>query len=193
MTTADAPKDNPPPPPDRATDAVAEAVAATSATSAASTTPAHGARARDHRGRWCRLRPRVGPGEQPVHAERGPVDWSFTIPALGCATFALAGLCGVGTLAYFAVSTITKRAPIWIPLSIAAAGTIAYLVWAFVRRRRRQTALLAESHILLWLTKDRCPACGYSLTDLEPSPDDGRTLCPECGAAWKLGGHPVGG
>jgi hypothetical protein len=31
----------------------------------------------------------------------------------------------------------------------------------------------------------RCPCCNYELTQLPPE-DDGCTVCPECGAAWRL-------
>ena len=34
-----------------------------------------------------------------------------------------------------------------------------------------------------------CGPCGYSLTGLAPDPD-GCTVCPECGAAWRLPGNP---
>ena len=30
-----------------------------------------------------------------------------------------------------------------------------------------------------------CPACAYQIHDIEPDPD-GCTVCPECGAAWRL-------
>ncbi|HVZ93429.1 MAG TPA: hypothetical protein VG797_02860 [Phycisphaerales bacterium] len=32
----------------------------------------------------------------------------------------------------------------------------------------------------------RCPSCAHSLADLAASPDDGCTVCPECGSAWDL-------
>jgi hypothetical protein len=35
------------------------------------------------------------------------------------------------------------------------------------------------------LAMELCPACGYSLTATTPE-SDGCTVCPECGAAWKL-------
>ncbi|MDQ7013006.1 MAG: hypothetical protein Q9O74_03815 [Planctomycetota bacterium] len=35
-----------------------------------------------------------------------------------------------------------------------------------------------------------CPSCGYELTGV-PKASDGCTLCPECGAAWKLGTSPA--
>ena len=38
----------------------------------------------------------------------------------------------------------------------------------------------------LMLPDRRCLTCDYDLRDLPPEPD-GCTVCPECGAAWKLG------
>ena len=32
----------------------------------------------------------------------------------------------------------------------------------------------------------RCPHCGYDLRELPGDPDDGATVCPGCGCAWKL-------
>jgi len=34
-----------------------------------------------------------------------------------------------------------------------------------------------------------CVCCGYRVGDLPPEPD-GCTLCPECGAAWRVSGAP---
>ncbi len=31
-----------------------------------------------------------------------------------------------------------------------------------------------------------CPHCGYSIRGLPIAPDDGTTVCPECGCAWRL-------
>lgn len=144
-----------------------------------------GARARDHRGRWCRLSPKVGDGESPAQSERGPVDWSFTIPAIGCLGIALVGACAASSLAYLALSTITKQAPVWIPLSIGLVGALTYIVWALRRRRRNRITLAADALIQLWLIKGRCPSCGYTLAGIEPSPDDACVVCPECGSAWR--------
>lgn len=35
------------------------------------------------------------------------------------------------------------------------------------------------------LSRSLCPSCGYHLQGLAPDPD-GCTICPECGAAWRL-------
>ena len=32
----------------------------------------------------------------------------------------------------------------------------------------------------------RCPHCGYDIRGLPVAPEDGATICPECGSAWKL-------
>ncbi len=40
-------------------------------------------------------------------------------------------------------------------------------------------------NVFIRLHRRQCGACGYNLGDLRPEPDR-CTLCPECGAAWKL-------
>ncbi len=53
------------------------------------------------------------------------------------------------------------------------------LIWS--RRRAQLTAeYIAECRALR-----ACASCGYSLQRLSPEPD-GCTVCPECGAAWRL-------
>ncbi|MCP4591995.1 MAG: zinc ribbon domain-containing protein [bacterium] len=34
----------------------------------------------------------------------------------------------------------------------------------------------------------RCPHCGYDIRGLPTDPQDGATVCPECGCAWRLEG-----
>ncbi len=36
-----------------------------------------------------------------------------------------------------------------------------------------------------WLGLGLCPACGYSIAEIEPE-EDGCRVCPECGSAWRL-------
>jgi hypothetical protein len=52
----------------------------------------------------------------------------------------------------------------------------------FFRRRGRR----------LMLRERRCVACDYDLRGLPPEPD-GCTICPECGAAWRLEGEGTEG
>lgn len=35
-----------------------------------------------------------------------------------------------------------------------------------------------------------CTSCGYDLRLLPTQPEDGTTVCPECGCAWELGERP---
>jgi hypothetical protein len=52
--------------------------------------------------------------------------------------------------------------------------------WLFLRRGVRL------------LLRDRlCPACGYRLSGIAPA-DDGCTVCPECGAAWRFTKNETG-
>ena len=37
----------------------------------------------------------------------------------------------------------------------------------------------------------RCPHCGYDIRGLPTDTEDGATVCPECGCAWRLGGSRV--
>ena len=36
----------------------------------------------------------------------------------------------------------------------------------------------------------RCPHCGYDIRGLPAHPNDGATVCPECGCAWRVGDSP---
>jgi len=56
-------------------------------------------------------------------------------------------------------------------------------LWILVRRRL--TGRLPSREKQAHLTARRCPACSYGLEGIEPSPDR-CTVCPECGAAWRL-------
>jgi len=38
-----------------------------------------------------------------------------------------------------------------------------------------------------FLRFSRCPSCAYRIAGLEAE-DDGCVVCPECGAAWRVGG-----
>jgi hypothetical protein len=61
------------------------------------------------------------------------------------------------------------------PLLAVAAMPVALIV--VLRRKRERVSQLSKTQA--------CLACGYSLKDL-PSDPDGCTICPECGAAWRL-------
>ncbi len=39
----------------------------------------------------------------------------------------------------------------------------------------------------------RCPHCGYDIRGLPIDPEDGATVCPECGCAWRLDDRRIAG
>ena len=66
------------------------------------------------------------------------------------------------------------------PLNLAV---FAFGAWQFWRSARRGRA----KHICrVMLQHLRCPHCGYDIRGLPTDPEDGATLCPERGCAWRL-------
>ncbi|MHC5008168.1 MAG: TFIIB-type zinc ribbon-containing protein [Planctomycetota bacterium] len=55
-----------------------------------------------------------------------------------------------------------------------------FIVWGGMKRRRWGKIPAAM------LKHFRCPHCGYDLRGLPADPEDGATVCPECGCAWRL-------
>ena len=55
-----------------------------------------------------------------------------------------------------------------------------WLIWFVLKKIR--FGKIAEA----MLKYDRCPHCGYDLRMLPVDSQDGATVCPECGCAWKL-------
>ena len=58
--------------------------------------------------------------------------------------------------------------------------------FAFWKAARRSRFHRIRRTMLRYL---RCPHCGYDLRMLPTDPEDGATVCPECGCAWILGGE----
>ena len=52
------------------------------------------------------------------------------------------------------------------------------VIWIGVRAGRQKTARIIVKH-------GYCASCGYSLANLTAA-DDGCTVCPECGSAWRI-------
>ncbi len=55
-------------------------------------------------------------------------------------------------------------------------------ILAFRMARAKYRSRLAS----VMLKHRHCPHCGYDIRDLPSDPEDGATICPECGCAWKL-------
>ncbi len=64
------------------------------------------------------------------------------------------------------------------PLSASLA--FLYLLWIVARRMRSRRV------IEIMLEYLRCPHCGYDIRGLPTDPEDGATICPECGCAWEV-------
>ncbi len=90
----------------------------------------------------------------------------------------------VGLIVSVSVMTKFVTGPIWmiIAYSFVVASVLGFLMLG-----------VAYQPMLRWYAERRiargeCGVCEFSLDGLSPEPD-GCTLCPECGAAWKLSGE----
>ena len=89
--------------------------------------------------------------------------------------------------AFFGYFYIFKRWRGWDPVLVAFATF--YFVWPIVmllfaafRARRKRWARIRR----IVLGHGYCPHCGYGLRGCPADPDDGATVCPECGCAWQV-------
>lgn len=73
------------------------------------------------------------------------------------------------------VSTLTN--PIIIVSTVFCGVFVPWLTARQTRLKRARFAMLKHR---------RCPHCGYDLRLLPTDPDDGATVCPECGCAWHI-------
>jgi hypothetical protein len=64
------------------------------------------------------------------------------------------------------------------PLSGVWVGPVMLWLGAYHIRFQRTAKVMLKHR--------RCPHCGYDLRGLPVSPEDGLTICPECGCAWLL-------
>ncbi len=150
--------------------------------------PPSGPRVRDDRGRWAGLAETLhgdDADEKNLEREQGDIDAVMEhdrgIPSryLNGITFLLIGVFVGIPLAVGPV--VWLNAPKWWPITflISAGGTIR---WWYHQRMRTMNAADAAS---LHKSRGRCATCAYSLRGLPREPD-GCTVCPECGAAWRL-------
>jgi len=75
---------------------------------------------------------------------------------------------------------------------LGSLGTVLFAVSAIIfwRGGQRARAKLVCAIMLKYL---RCPHCGYDIRGLPTAPEDGATVCPECGCAWRLDGSQGAG
>ncbi|GAF69768.1 unnamed protein product [marine sediment metagenome] len=65
-------------------------------------------------------------------------------------------------------------------LPLSASLAFLYLLWIVARRIRSRRV------IEIMFENLRCPHCAYDIRGLPTDPEDGATVCPECGCAWRL-------
>ncbi len=68
--------------------------------------------------------------------------------------------------------------PTW--LLLANVWVVPFAIWiAACQLRSRRIRSVMLKHL-------RCPHCGYDIRGLPAAVEDGATVCPECGCAWRL-------
>jgi hypothetical protein len=70
-----------------------------------------------------------------------------------------------------------------IAISIAFYLAAAVITWIAIAAWYQKLVIPERAGDML--RRGKCVSCDYSVADLNPD-SDGCTICPECGAAWKL-------
>lgn len=96
--------------------------------------------------------------------------WRFVVPSLIILAMAV---CTLGVSLFM------------VPLSEAVRWAIVLGLALFVAMCQRSLTVAAAPGSYALLAIGRCPSCDYDLAHLPPEAD-GCTVCPECGAAWRL-------
>ena len=68
----------------------------------------------------------------------------------------------------------------WRAILFQGVWIVPLALWVTARRNRFHRIRKAMLRHL------RCPHCGYDVRGLTADPQDGATVCPECGCAWRL-------
>ena len=68
------------------------------------------------------------------------------------------------------------------------AAVVAVAAAIFLVMRRLVERVTPRQHVVRALRAGLCPVCTYEMRGLQPADKFGLTRCPECGAAWRLGG-----
>ena len=106
--------------------------------------------------------------------------------------FSAAGLACVAVAVAISTARVITRdvdfrgfARVYVPFTGMGMGLLG--VWLSTRKvRHERIGRVMLQHL-------RCPHCGYDIRGLPPDPQDGATVCPECGCAWKLSDSPTTG
>ncbi len=120
----------------------------------------------------------------PAESLRKIMD-EFGTKTLGLARTALVGLVAVPLLLVLReVLQWSRGRPVGVfnieMIGLYGAIPTWIIVWFWQKRSRvRRTCTIMLKNL-------RCPHCGYDIRGLPVDPQDGCTVCPECGCAWRL-------
>ncbi len=64
-------------------------------------------------------------------------------------------------------------------------ASLSIAIYFVVNRLTRHHRLHGRTRTAIWLAYGLCPTCAFDLSH-SPTQPDACTLCPECGAAWRL-------
>lgn len=87
---------------------------------------------------------------------------------------------------YFGAGKLTGS-DLWIRIALSIGLYLGLAVIAWIAMHACYHRLLIPELARAALRRGKCASCSYPLADLQPA-TDGCTVCPECGAAWKLNG-----
>lgn len=102
------------------------------------------------------------------------VLFALLLPAIACVEFFVKPL--IVTLVSPAFGKHLSMFLVGLPFALLIPS-----VFMFWGRRVSKSITITST-----LKFNHCPSCGYSLETAKPDPADHCTLCPECGAAWRL-------
>ena len=106
--------------------------------------------------------------------------------AIGERAALIGGLCGALLVISFVTHALItgdiRDAPYAKFSGLLYLCSLPWIIWYGIKRKRFGHVATAMLKYL------RCPHCGYDIRLLPTDPDDGATVCPECGCAWMLGG-----
>jgi hypothetical protein len=99
----------------------------------------------------------------------------------------IGGLCGaflvISLFTYALMTGDIRNAPYAKSAGLLYLCSLPWIIWYGIKKKRFGKVATAM------LKRSRCPHCGYDLRMLPVDPQDGATVCPECGCAWILEGE----
>ncbi len=109
--------------------------------------------------------------------------------AIGERAALIGGLCGallaLSFLSYAFITGDIRNAPFATGLLYLC--SLPWMIWYGIKKKRfGKVAAAMLKHL-------RCPHCGYDIRGLPIDPEDGATVCPECGCAWRLDDRRIAG